>query len=84
MANLTLSIDEQLLRRARIRALERGTTVNAVVREFLQDYATDVERLEARRELVELARASAAGTPGERRSWTREELYESLRRWRTS
>ena len=39
MANLTLKIDEDLLRRARIRALERATSVNAVVREFLEGYA---------------------------------------------
>ena len=38
---LTLTIDEETLRRARIRALEQGTSVNAVVREFLQRYAED-------------------------------------------
>jgi plasmid stability protein len=37
----TLTIDEETLRRARIRALEQGTSVNAVVREFLQRYAED-------------------------------------------
>lgn len=36
MANLTLKIDEEMLRRARIRALEHGTSVNAVVREFIE------------------------------------------------
>ena len=81
MANLTLSIDENLLRRARIRALERGTTVNAVVREFLESYATEEERRAARRRLVEHARASVAGAEGRGRDWAREELYEGRVRW---
>jgi len=36
VANLTLTIDEDLLRRARIRALEQGTSVNARVRKYLE------------------------------------------------
>ena len=39
MAILTLSIDDEVLRRARIRALELDTSVNAVLREFLEAYA---------------------------------------------
>ena len=39
MANLTLMIDDDLLRRARIRALERGTSVNALVRDYLRRFA---------------------------------------------
>lgn len=39
MANLTVAIDDDLLRRARIRALESGTSVNALLREYLEDYA---------------------------------------------
>ena len=81
MANLTLSIDENLLRRARIRALERGTTVNAVVREFLEGYASEEERRGARRRFVDRARASVAGAEGSGRAWTREELYEGRVRW---
>ena len=36
MTNLTLSVDETLLRKARILALARGTSVNAMVREFIE------------------------------------------------
>jgi len=81
VANLTLSVDENLLRRARIRALERGTTVNAVVREFLEGYASEEERRGARRRFVDRARASVAGGEGSGRDWTREELYEGRVRW---
>ena len=78
MANLTLSIDEDLLRQARIRALEQGTSVNAVVREYLRDYAgrrTAASSIEAFLALADEIHASS--DPGGR-TWTREELYD---RW---
>ncbi len=39
MANLTISLDEAIVRKARIRAIEEGTSVSAKVREFLAQYA---------------------------------------------
>ncbi|MDF1521370.1 MAG: hypothetical protein P1P87_00945 [Trueperaceae bacterium] len=74
MANLTLSIDDALLRRARIRALERGTSVNAVVRELLAAYADD-RALAGRRRVVALACAASSGSAGRGRAWTREDVY---------
>lgn len=47
MKNITVSIDEETHRRARIRAAERGTSVSAAVREFLIAFAggeTDFDR----------------------------------------
>ncbi|TVS06578.1 MAG: hypothetical protein EA413_03640 [Cyanobium sp. PLM2.Bin73] len=38
MANLTLAVDDALLKRAREVALRENTSVNAVVREFLTRY----------------------------------------------
>lgn len=38
MTNLTLSLDEAIVRSARMRAISEGTSVSAKVREFLQDY----------------------------------------------
>jgi hypothetical protein len=76
MANLTLTIDEDVLRRARIRAIEQKTSVNAVVREFLESYAgiDDAERALA--EFIELAKKSTASSGPEGRTWTREDIYE--------
>jgi hypothetical protein len=74
--NLTLTIDEATLRRARIRALEEGTSVNAVVREHLDRYAGASAEDRARRRFLELARRSRAGSGPEGRTWTREELYD--------
>lgn len=36
MANLTLSIPDEILQTARVAALKRGTTVNAICREALE------------------------------------------------
>jgi plasmid stability protein len=38
MPNLTLSIDDQLIKRARIKAIEEGTSLSAKVRELLLQY----------------------------------------------
>ena len=76
MANLTLTIDEDVLRRARIRAIEQKTSVNAVVREFLESYAGSDEGDRALAEIVEMAKKSTASSGPEGRTWTREDLYE--------
>lgn len=76
MANLTLTVDENVLRRARIRALERGTSVNALVREFLEGYADSDRGRTALRALGELADRVETGSGSGGRSWTRAELYE--------
>lgn len=75
MANLTLSIDDELLKRARIRALEADTSVNALVRAYLEDFA-EGDRSRAIEGFLEIARASAASSGGGGRAWSRDELYE--------
>ncbi len=77
MANLTLVIDDDLLRRARIRALERGMSVNAVVRDYIEAFAGQAEAERGLREFVESARFSAAGSGSAGRRWRREDVYES-------
>lgn len=74
MANLTVTIDDDLLRQARIRALEQGTSVNAAVRAFLEAFAGNDQRQRAIDRFLERARAGGAGSGG--RSWTRDELHD--------
>ena len=75
MANLTLVIESDTLKRARIRALEEGTSVNAVVRDYLADYAgMKAQRDKAINDLLRLA-SRAKARRGKRR-WTREDLHE--------
>jgi plasmid stability protein len=76
MTNLTLSIDDDLLKRARIRALERDTSVNALVRDYLEELTGPATQREAIREFLELAAKSRSGSGPGGRKWTRDELYE--------
>lgn len=76
MANLTLAIDDDLLRRARIKALGEDTSVNAWVREQLEDYVEDRDAISGLDRFLELAAGSAAASGSGGRSWTRDELYD--------
>jgi hypothetical protein len=76
MANLTLTIDTDVLRRARIRALERDTSVNALVRDYLVRLAGDAAGNDPIREFLALSERSAAGSGPEGRRWTRDGLHE--------
>jgi hypothetical protein len=76
MANLTVTIDERVLLRARIRALEQGTSVNAVVSRYLERYAGVSENRAALQRFVALASAAEASSGPRGRSWRRDDLYE--------
>ena len=39
MGNLTITVDEESLKKARMRALQEGTSVNALLRDYLESYA---------------------------------------------
>ncbi len=71
-----MTIDDDVLRRARIRALERGTSVNALVRDYLVQVAGDDKMKQAMNNVVELALRSTASSGPAGRTWTREELYD--------
>ena len=64
MANLTLSVDDDLLSRARVRAAVQGTSVNAIVRDLITGFAAPDQVDAARRRLVALSISSAAGSGG--------------------
>jgi plasmid stability protein len=74
--NLTITLDEEVVRRARIRALEQGTSVNAVVRRFLESYAGRDEARQARGRLAALSSGlPVAERAAQGRGWKREEIY---------
>lgn len=78
MANLTIALDDDLLRQARIRAVEQGTSVNAILREYLATYAGGIsKREEAMKGLVQLSRRSKAERG--RKKWSRDELHQRCR-----
>lgn len=75
MKNVTLALDEATLREARRIAAGRSTTLNALIREFLQQLTERESRAsKARRRIERLCRESTAEVGG--RKWTREELHE--------
>jgi hypothetical protein len=75
MKNVTIAIDEATLRDARRIAAERSTSLNALIRDFLERLAhREAHARRARRRIEELCRESTAEV-GER-AWTRDELHE--------
>ena len=75
MANLTVTIEDDVLRRARIRALEQGTSVNALLREYLRAYASEGPA-KALREIAAMARKARSGSGPGGRKWRRDDIYE--------
>ena len=75
MKNVTIAMDERLLREARRIAAERSTSLNAMIREYFTRLTERESRaVAARRRIVELCRESRAEI-GER-TWNRDELYD--------
>ena len=84
MAKLTIRVDAETLKRARIKALDQGMSVNTLVREYLESYASGPiitagsreEQLEALERIIALAKEVNAGRGPDGRTWTREDLYD--------
>jgi hypothetical protein len=75
LTNLTITVDAEVLRKARIRALQDDTSVNLLLRRSLEDYAAEGERLS--QAVAEAKRLmGAAELHWGSRTWSREELYE--------
>jgi plasmid stability protein len=78
MANLTITVDEETLKRARIKAVERGESVNAFLAEQLRNYANQADRqAQVMATLRDLSDQLESGSGPEGRTWTRDELYEA-------
>ncbi|HET8785063.1 MAG TPA: DUF6364 family protein [Candidatus Limnocylindrales bacterium] len=71
--NLTLQLDEDVIRRARVMAAKRGTSVSALVARELGEMAAQDDRYEAARDraLELIAKAKPRGG----RRWAREDAY---------
>ena len=75
MANVTLVVPDEVLKKARARATDEGTSINAVIREYLEVY-TGVQRRRSKAiaELLELSKQARSRRGGGR--WTRDDLHE--------
>jgi len=75
MRNVTIALEERTLRQARQIAAERSTSLNAMIREFLERLTTrESQSRTARRRIAELCSETDAEV-GARR-WTRDDLHE--------
>jgi len=72
--NVTLSIDDETLTRARELATRRGTSLNQMIRDYLEEVASDMSTEEILQELEFLWETGSGKSEGRR--WTREELHE--------
>ena len=72
--NVTLSIDDEVVARARELATRRGTSVNQLIRDYLDELASEMTSEEILGELEHLWSTSSGDSSGRR--WTREELHE--------
>jgi len=72
--NLTLSIDERLVQQARQMAEAQGTSLNQLIRDYLEDLTSQTD---PEAEIEELRRISLEGH-GRSRGWkfNREEIHE--------
>ena len=73
--NLTLTLDDDLLRAARKVAIDRNTSVNQLVRDFLAGLVREADqRQSALARLDEIFRATRVEVG--RRTWKRQDLHE--------
>ncbi|MCC5871491.1 MAG: hypothetical protein JJU22_03760 [Gammaproteobacteria bacterium] len=74
MANLTLSLDAELLQKAREAALREHTSVNALVREYLTRYVNGRERRLRALDALDAVAERTNSASDER--WPRESLHD--------
>lgn len=72
--NITLTIDEETLARARELAEKQGTSVGELIRSYLETLAVAPASGEILAELKNLWETTAGNSAGS--TWTREELHE--------
>jgi hypothetical protein len=72
--NLTVQLDEDVIRRAKVLAAKRGTSVSGLVAQELDRLVAEDERYEAA--WRQARKAMGDSVPRGGRRWSREELHE--------
>jgi hypothetical protein len=72
--NVTFSIDEETLARAKELASQRGVSLDQLIQEYLSEWTSRMSAEEMIEKLNELWNNSEGNSGG--RTWTREELHE--------
>ncbi|MGH9598250.1 MAG: hypothetical protein ACRD27_00185 [Terracidiphilus sp.] len=76
--NITLSIDEQLVERAREKLRAVGKSVNQEIRDHLAGVAGEDDLEDA---IEFLVKSSGQGKPEADWKWNRDEIYEDRLKW---
>jgi len=74
--NLTIQLDEDLVREAKVLAAERGMSVSAMVAQELRDKLAARARRERARQVALESMGEAASSARRAPRWSREEIYE--------
>jgi len=76
MSNITLSVDDGIIKKVRKIAIEKNTTLTAMVRDYLKQVATRDEA-EKQQTLAALRQSfTRLSRDMGKRSWRREDLYD--------
>ena len=76
MPNITLSVDEEIIKKVRKIAIDKNTTLTQMVRDFLTSIAArDITRKKHALEELEASFLEFSRDMG-KRDWSREDLYE--------
>ena len=79
--NITLSVDEEIVKKVRKIAIDKDTTLTAMVRDYLTRVASSdaaTRKADAAKLMETFEKVSRDMGP---RTWTREELYDRPRRY---
>ncbi len=76
MANVTIKLDDDMLRRVRIHALEHGTSLNALVSAYLERLVGEDPTKRAGERIVAIAEEARASSGPGGRTWRRDDLYD--------
>ena len=81
MSNITMTIDDDLLKKARKVAIDKGTSLTAMIRKYLKELVSRSEssREIARKKLLRLMEEEGCYM-GEKK-WTRDDLHRNLTRF---
>jgi hypothetical protein len=76
MPNITLSVDDEIIKKVRKIAIEKNTTLTAMVRDYLSSVA--IRDAQEKNEAIKKLRKSFKTISRDmgRRKWTREALHE--------
>lgn len=76
MGNITLSVDKEVIKKVRRIALEKDTTLTALVRDYLNQMADSVDARQLQDAKTVRNTFRQLSRPMGKRDWKRDDLYE--------